>query len=204
MVRMLLMVFCLVVSRCKYFQRVAEFNDAAMTYLLPSSKLEPAVFGDKAMTYKRLTQSAACGCGQSKFNVDGVPIGRFKCHCTICQSLYKKPFVDVVMLWSGAIKLPEYQPFTFRKYRSPPALRRSTCNACGSSVVGLLSLAPFVGLAFVQCSNFSDQSVLPPPSVHIFYHSRVMNVEDNLPKVSGYWASEWAVSKLLVTGRTRQ
>jgi hypothetical protein len=114
--------------------------------------------------------------------------------------LYKKPFADVVILWGGAITLPEEQPFTFRKYRPPPALRRSTCNACGAPVVGFLRLAPFVRLAFVPSPNFTDQSVLPPPSVHIFYDSRVNDVEDDLPKISGYWASEMAVSKLLLGG----
>lgn len=154
---------------------------------------------DNVMTYQRLTQAATCGCGVSKFNVDGVPIARFKCHCTICQSLYKKPFADVVMLWGGAIALPDEQPFTFRKYRPPPALQRATCNACGAPVVGFLRLAPFVRLAFVQCANFSNQDALPPPSVHIFYNSRVQDVADDLPKISGYWASEIAVTKLLMS-----
>ena len=149
------------------------------------------------MTYKRLTQTASCQCGQSIFKVDGTPIGRFKCHCTICQTLYKKPYADVVMMWGGAITLPDVQPFTFRKYRPPPALRRSTCDMRGAPVVGFLRLAPFVRLAFVQSANFPDQSVLPPTSVHIFYHSRVKDFEDDLPKVSGYWASELAVTKLL-------
>ncbi len=149
------------------------------------------------MTYQRLTQSASCGCGQSKFEVDGVPIGRFICHCTICQSLYKAPYADVVMLWDGAITLPEDQPFTFRKYRPPPALRRATCDACGAPVIGFLRLAPFVRLAFSVATNFSDQSLLPQSSVHIFYHSRVQDVDDSLPKISGYWPSEIAVTKLL-------
>jgi len=151
------------------------------------------------MTYQRLTQSASCACGQSTFKVDGVPIGRFKCHCTICQNLYKKPYADVVMFWGGAITLSEDQPITFRKYRPPPAVRRATCNVCGAPVIGFLRLAPFVQLAFSQCANLSDQSLLPPPSVHIFYHSRVQDVDDNLPKVSGYWSSEMAVTKLLLS-----
>ncbi len=155
------------------------------------------------MTYQRLTQTASCGCGQSTFKVDGVPIARFKCHCTICQSFCQKPYADVVMLWGGAITLPQEQPFTFRKHRPPPALRRATCNTCGGPVMGFLRLAPFVQLAFSQCGNFSDQSVLPPPSVHIFYHSRTKDVDDELPKISGYWASEMAVTKLLFSSPSR-
>ena len=156
------------------------------------------------MTYQRLTQSASCGCGQSKFEVNGAPIGRFICHCTICQNLYKKPYADVVMFWGGAITLPEYQPFTFQKYRPPPVLRRSTCNACGAPVIGFLRLAPLVRLAFSQVANFADPGVLPRPSVHIFYHSRIQDVDDELPKVSGYWPSEIAVTKLLFTRSVKE
>jgi hypothetical protein len=155
------------------------------------------------MTYHRLTQVASCGCGASKFAIDGVPIARFKCHCTICQSLSKQPFADVVMLWAGAITLPHEQPFTFRKYRPPPALRRATCNTCGAPVVGFLRLAPFVQLAFVQCANFPNQHALPSPSAHIFYQSRVQDVADELPKISGYWASEIAVTKLVLSSTLR-
>jgi hypothetical protein len=155
------------------------------------------------VTYQRLTQTASCECGQSRFKVDGVPVARFKCHCTICQSLYKKPYADVVMLWGGAITLPQKQSFTFRKYRPPPALRRATCDSCGAPVVGFLRLVPFVQLAFSQGANFADQSLLPPTSFHIFYHSRIKDVDDELPKISGYWASELAVTKLLFRNRSR-
>jgi hypothetical protein len=154
------------------------------------------------MPYQPLTQTASCSCGKSTYKIDGVPIGRFKCHCTICQNLYKKPYADVVMLWDRAITLPEDQPFTFRKYRPPPAIRRATCDACGLPVIGFLRLAPFVRLAFSQAPNFPDQSALPPPSVHIFYHSRVHDVDDNLPKIAGYWSSELAVTRLILSTPT--
>jgi len=105
------------------------------------------------------------------------------------------------VLWAGTIALPEKQAFTFRKYRPPPALRRSTCDSCGAPVVGFLRLAPFLQLAFSPSANFPSQELLPPPSVHIFYHSRVKDVDDELPKITGYWASELAVTKLLFSGR---
>ena len=156
------------------------------------------------MSYQRLRQTAACHCGTSYFKVDGVPIGRFICHCRICQALYKQPYADVVMLWGGAIELPQTRPFTFKKHRLPPALNRSSCNACGAPVVNFMWMAPFVRLAFTNSANFADQSALPPPSFHIFYHRRVKDVHDSLPKVSGYWSSELSVMKLLVGGGARQ
>ncbi len=118
------------------------------------------------------------------------------------RTFAKKPYVDVVMLWDNTITLPAEQPFTFRKYRAPPALQRSTCDACGAPVIGFLRLAPFVRLAFSQAANFSEQSVLPLPSVHIFYHSRGLDVDDDLPKISGYWSSELAVTRLLFSRAT--
>ena len=65
-------------------------------------------------------------------------------------------------------------------------------------MVGFLRLAPFLQLAFVPSKNFSGLAALPLPSAHIFYHRRVNDVHDSLLKISGYWPSEFAVSKLVV------
>jgi hypothetical protein len=55
-----------------------------------------------------------------------------------------------------------------------------------------------VQLAFVPSRNFSKPSALPTPSAHIFYHRRVADAVDDLPKISGYWRSEMAVTKLVM------
>ena len=145
-----------------------------------------------------LKQSCACSCGESRFAVNGIPMTRLLCHCTICQSVYKRPFADVTAWWAGAITLPKSHSVQFKAYRAPPALRRGTCGTCGAPVVGFLRLAPFLQLAFVPSANFADQAALPNPAAHIFYHRRVTDASDNLPKVSGYWPSELTVTKLVV------
>ena len=147
-----------------------------------------------------MQQPCACTCGASKFAVDGKPIGRFLCHCSICQSLYKQPYADVTVFWAGSIKQTEPSDLVFKRYRLPPAVRRGTCPACGAPVLGYLRLAPFVQLGFVASRNFSDAAALPAPSTHIFYHRRVADVADALPKVSGYWPSEIAVIRLVLAG----
>ena len=48
-----------------------------------------------------MNQDCACLCGASRFAVDGDPIGRFLCHCTICQRVYRKPFADVTLFLGG-------------------------------------------------------------------------------------------------------
>jgi hypothetical protein len=47
-----------------------------------------------------MNQDGACLCGGSRFTVAGTPIGRFFCHCTICQKAYGKPFADVTYFWA--------------------------------------------------------------------------------------------------------
>jgi hypothetical protein len=94
-----------------------------------------------------MNQACACVCGAARLTVAGQPIGRFFCHCKICQGLYRKPFADVTYFWAGSVTLPDDQPIEFRRYRPPPALRRGICARCGNPVVGFLRLAPvFAGL----------------------------------------------------------
>jgi len=61
-----------------------------------------------------------------------------------------------------------------------------------------MALAPFVRLAFVPVGNVRDAQILPSPSAHIFYDRRVEDVEDSIPKFSGYWPSELAVTRLIM------
>ncbi len=39
--------------------------------------------------------SCQCPCGTTKYEVEGEPITRFYCHCTICQQQYDASFVDI-------------------------------------------------------------------------------------------------------------
>ena len=51
-----------------------------------------------------MNQDCACLCGASRFTVAGTPIGRFFCHCTICQKAYGKPFADVTYFWADRLR----------------------------------------------------------------------------------------------------
>ncbi len=150
-----------------------------------------------------VNQSCACSCGQSIFAVNGTPAFRLFCHCQICQAIYKQPYADVTAFWAGAISLPEGHPIQFRTYRPPPALRRGICPSCSAPVVGFLRLAPFVQLAFVPSRNVPDQAALPMPGAHIFYHRRIADANDLLPKISGYWRSELAVTRMVFASTFR-
>lgn len=142
-----------------------------------------------------MTLKCACPCGKQTFEIQGSPVMRFLCHCEICQRVYRKPFADVVAVKASQVKKPLSDGILFAKHRSYPNVNRGVCVACNKPVVGFMPVAPFFGLSFIPAANFSDQSVLPPPSMHTFYHRRTQDVDDSISKVSGYWKSQLAVTQ---------
>jgi len=147
------------------------------------------------MTRQKIQQACACPCGASRLEVSGPPLVRLLCHCTICQAFNRQPYADVTAFWAGSVAVQGGHPIEFRRYRLPPAARRGRCRSCGAPVVEFLRLAPFVQLALVPSKVFADPASLPPPALHIFYHRRVSDIGDDLPKKSGYWPSQLAVMK---------
>ncbi len=142
---------------------------------------------------------SSCGCGNTEVLVNGPPVMRFICHCSICQKVYQKPYADIVAFKASQIIKPIDKGVIFTKHRSPPAVNRGVCPECDCPVIAYLSLLPYMGFAFIPASNFSDEASLPLPHLHSFYDKRVENVEDNLPKFEGYWSSQWAVSRQLLS-----
>ena len=152
---------------------------------------------------RQFSSTGSCPCGTSSFDVGGKLLTRFLCHCAICQDLYKAPYADVTTFWAGAITVNTPESVGYKRYRAPPALQRGTCKKCGAPVVGFMWLAPFTRLAFVPTRNLKVTTDLPTPSAHIFYHRRVADASDKLPKHSGYWRSELAVAGLVLRGAAR-
>jgi hypothetical protein len=146
-----------------------------------------------------MNQDCACLCGGSRFTVAGTPIGRFFCHCMICQNAYGGPFADVTYFWAQSLALPANGAIEFRRHRAPPALRRGLCMKCGNPVVNLLGRVP-MKLAFVPSQNFPRPAELPPPDSHIFHDRRVADIADSVPKHSGYWASQAHVTRSILAG----
>jgi hypothetical protein len=152
------------------------------------------------MTIQLINETGSCKCGKTRFFVNGEPVLRFFCHCIICQNVSQQSFVDVTVFRAGAVTLAESGDVRFKRYRPPPALARGICGACGMPVIGLLRLAPFAKFVFVPAQNLPVETQLPQPMGHIFYHRRVRDVPDELPKISGYWPSELIVIRRILSG----
>jgi hypothetical protein len=144
-----------------------------------------------------LKQDCSCLCGATRFAVKGEPIGRFFCHCTICQAVYQKPFADATFFWGRAIALPDKSAIEFRRFRSPPALNRGICPRCRNPAAAFMASGPLT-VAFVPSQNFENPADLPKPGCHIFYERRVADIDDSSPKICGYWSSEAYVTRKIL------
>jgi hypothetical protein len=146
--------------------------------------------------------SCRCECGQTQVRVVKPPMLRFHCHCTICQDLYKQPFSDVTVMWQKDAKLTQGENIEYR--RPGLLLKRGVCTQCEQPIFATMTLLPSllkwpgVRLAFVPANRYDDQSVLPKPSAHIFFHRSETQIEDGITKYKGFIKSEWVISWLIV------
>ena len=123
---------------------------------------------------------------------------RFYCHCSLCQSFNQAPYADVTVFRGRAVSLPPDSPVEFSTYRPPPAVQRGKCRICGGAALEYLRLGPVTALSLVPSANFVSRQRLPDPALHIFYDRRQSDSADALPKYSGYWRSQLALSRRLL------
>ncbi|MGJ8687251.1 MAG: GFA family protein, partial [Spongiibacteraceae bacterium] len=134
-------------------------------------------------------QNCQCSCGNLKFNVSGEPLLRIFCHCTICQNFNQAPFGDVTIFRSRDVEMPNLATVEYLTHSAPPAVQRGKCMRCQKPGIEYMSLLVAPKLVIVPSVNIHNQQFLPVPSMHIFYHSRVADIDDELPKYEGYWSS---------------
>lgn len=156
------------------------------------------------MNDKSSKQECQCQCGNTKFTIQGKPIVRMFCHCTICQEFNNAAYSDVTIFLSKGVHLYDKEKVNFKKYKSPPAVQRGKCATCNKPAIELLDLPLFPSLAIIPSENIPPGQFLPEPSNHIFYHRRVADISDALPKHSGFIKSQMAFSAKLLPGIFRR
>lgn len=151
---------------------------------------------------KQTQANGHCPCGQVKFTVQGPPLGRGYCHCTICQAFTQGPYADISVFRARDVQLPDPDLVQYDTYRPPPAVQRGKCRACGGAVVEVMQIFPLPRLVIVPTGNLPE-GCRPEPSMHVFYHSRVADLDDDLPKYNGYWPSQLAFGRMLFSALVR-
>ncbi len=139
----------------------------------------------------------SCQCGANQFKIKDKPIARFICHCQVCQKYTGKLYSDVLVVLKKDISELEIAETEFKRYKLPPNIRRGVCKKCYKPTIEFGILDQF---AFIPVMNIQDQTQLDAPTMHIFYHRRIEDIEDNLPKYSGFILSQTVVSALVLNG----
>ena len=147
----------------------------------------------------KMTQGQ-CQCGQNQISIIGKPLFRCFCHCTICQQYNRAAYGDVSVFRANAVQLSDNSQVNFRAYRSPKILQRGLCQTCNTPVIEKLNVPLMPKLIIVPSANILQFEQLPAASCHIFYHRRVADIDDQLPKHSGYLPSEVAFTYHLFKG----
>lgn len=138
-----------------------------------------------------------CSCGANTFTFTQAPIAHFICHCEMCQQYTGNAFSDVVVFLKQDVTALNIAQTTFKRFKLPPNIRRGVCKQCHSPSIefGILDQ-----LVFIPKSNLKDFTQIPTESMHIFYHRRLQDATDDLPKYRGFVLSQTMASKQIMQG----
>lgn len=134
---------------------------------------------------------ASCFCGAVLYEVSADPVDAKLCHCTTCQRLHGAPMQWAaifhkyhVRFTAGLENLGFYNSEQNRPERILPCKVR--CGKCGTPIA---DEGRRMWLAFPSLFNFGHPAKVPEsfkPTCHLFYGSRVVEPQDDLPKWSGH------------------
>lgn len=134
---------------------------------------------------------ARCLCNAVRYEVRADPVDAKICHCKVCQVLHGAPMQWAaifhkrdVRFTAGVAHLRFYNSELRRHERLLPC--KVACTLCGTLIA---DEGRTMWLAFPTLFDFGTPPQVPEafrPTCHIFYGTRVMDIDDGLPKWSGH------------------
>jgi hypothetical protein len=143
-------------------------------------------------------RKCTCECGGVSYAVPDKPLFRMFCHCTICQKFNDAAHGDIFVYRASDIERPEEGLVNFDTYRPPPNVQRGKCAACSKPAIEVLDTPLIPSLILVPGNMHNGHDCLPAPKGHVFYQSRIEDIDDSLPKHSGYLKSQLVFGKHLL------
>lgn len=142
-------------------------------------------------------QEGSCSCYSNTYTINNTPVGRFICHCTICQEFTSQAYNDVTVLMTSDVSNLNLIRTKFRRWKLPPNISRGLCTHCNKPSI---EMALGGNLILVPTANYPDIAALPEPTMHLFYNRRVEDMDDGLPKYHGFVQSQAMIVKALAQG----
>jgi len=134
---------------------------------------------------------ASCYCDAVQYEVCSNPVDAKICHCLACQKLHGAPMQWAAIFHKSDVRITKgidhlvfYNSERNTQKRILPC--KISCALCGTHIA---DEGRNMWLAFPSLFDFSDFPEVPSkfrPTCHIFYGTRVMDVDDALPKWSGH------------------
>ena len=134
---------------------------------------------------------ASCFCRAVQFEVCADPVDAKVCHCLTCQRLHGAPMQWAaifhkhdVRITRGTDCLSFYNSEQRIYARSLPC--KVSCSLCGTPIA---DEGRRMWLAFPSLFDFDFPPQVPKafmPTCHIFYGSRLIDLNDDIPKWSGH------------------
>jgi len=131
-----------------------------------------------------------CQCKAVEYEIREAPVLRIICHCTACQEFNEADYADICIFQKGDIDLPRKDKVDYKAYTKPPMVQRGKCKQCGKPAIEFLDNPVSPKLVIVPSANVENQSALPEPSFHTFYHRRKKDWNDDVNKYSGFAKSQ--------------
>lgn len=125
-----------------------------------------------------------CFCRAIRYQIDGAPLRRTDCHCTICRHTSGASFVDWVVVPRPALRWLQGTP---ARLKSSEDGTRRFCPSCGTPLT-FESARSAEEIDVTTCSL--DDPEQSPPQDHVYVRSRLSRVtlDDGLPRFPG---SRW-------------
>jgi len=143
---------------------------------------------DQSFTVK---YRASCHCGAVQYEACDDPVDSKICHCRVCQKLHGAPMQWAaifhkhhVRFAAGVNHLHFFNSELNKHERILPC--KVSCALCHTLVA---DEGRHMWLAFPSLFEFGNTPMLPEtfkPTCHIFYGTRLIDMNDDLPKWSGH------------------
>jgi hypothetical protein len=163
-----------------------------------------SVLGRKVRVAPEAPKFCQCRCGQVEFPVPEGALFRVICHCSNCQRFNDGPCADMVVYHAKNVRAPAPGTLEFGTYRPPPNVQRGRCSRCAEPAFEVLAMPLLPKLVMIPRGIFPGDKVLPGASAHMFYEHRVADAADGVPTHEGYWRSQLAFGRCLLTALLRK
>jgi hypothetical protein len=133
-----------------------------------------------------MTRHFSCLCGALTIELHGEPVARANCHCSSCRGFYGVSMLSATAWNSGAIRVIEGQPDTFR--HPFKQMSKTFCRTCGDVIFGThrIGLQVVHNAMLARASDGALEAALAP-TMHLFYAQRVVDISDTLVKYADGW-----------------